>query len=282
MNSIESDSEDIMKIINKKFLINEWRDITQQKVSGIYKIVNKINGKYYVGSSKNILGENGRWSDHYNDLIKNAHYNTHLQRAWNKYGYLSFDFIIIQLSLLETLLQDEQYYLNIAKCEKHMCYNLRYQASGGDISDETKTKISKSSIKMWSDPIIRKKILSSQFVARKNSNYIKNLKEANNKSWTDERKTKQSKLAKSRWDINKQRMGGNGISHPRYDNTTYTFINNDKNETFVGTKYEFYSKYKLDKSKVYRLLSGERKKHKGWIVKLTQSSSQYQPSFPPE
>jgi group I intron endonuclease len=115
MNSIELDSEDIMKIINKKFLINEWRDITQQKVSGIYKIVNKINGKYYVGSSKNILGENGRWSDHSNDLIKGKHYNQKLQRAWNKCGYLSFDFIIIQLSSLETLLQDEQYYLNIAK-----------------------------------------------------------------------------------------------------------------------------------------------------------------------
>lgn len=29
-------------------------DIT--KISGIYKIINKINGKYYVGSSDNILG----------------------------------------------------------------------------------------------------------------------------------------------------------------------------------------------------------------------------------
>ena len=81
----------------------------------------------------------------------------------------------------------------------------------------------------------------------------------------------------------------------RYNITSYTnesinssldrnMIYNDiNNEIFVGTKYEFYSKYKLDKSKVYRLLYGERKKHKGWSVKPSPStSSPIPPIFPLE
>ena len=48
---------------------------------GIYKIINKVNGKYYVGSSLNI---NKRWSVHKSALSKNKHHNDHLQNAWNK------------------------------------------------------------------------------------------------------------------------------------------------------------------------------------------------------
>ena len=62
------------------------------KTSGIYKIVNKINGKYYVGSSKNIPV---RWSDHKETLNKSSHYNVHLQRSWKKYGNHNFEFVIV-------------------------------------------------------------------------------------------------------------------------------------------------------------------------------------------
>jgi hypothetical protein len=57
-----------------------------------------------------------------------------------------------------------------------MCYNLRYQASGGDISDETKIKISKSSIKMWSDPIIKEKYYQHNLLLVKISIILKTLK----------------------------------------------------------------------------------------------------------
>ena len=42
---------------------------------GIYKIVNSINNKIYVGSAKNIKK---RWSAHKSDLNKNKHHNKHL------------------------------------------------------------------------------------------------------------------------------------------------------------------------------------------------------------
>jgi len=50
------------------------------KISGIYKIINKIDGKYYVGSSQDI---NKRWNSHLNKLNKNNHINIHLQRKSN-------------------------------------------------------------------------------------------------------------------------------------------------------------------------------------------------------
>ena len=50
---------------------------------GVYKIVNTVNGKIYIGSSKNI---DRRWNEHIRVLELNAHNNQHLQNAWNKYG----------------------------------------------------------------------------------------------------------------------------------------------------------------------------------------------------
>ena len=61
------------------------------RISGIYKIVNKVNGKYYVGGSKNI---HKRWLEHKGLLRRNIHDNGHLQNAWNKYGEATFDFIV--------------------------------------------------------------------------------------------------------------------------------------------------------------------------------------------
>jgi group I intron endonuclease len=58
---------------------------------GIYKIVNQINGNFYVGSSKNIRR---RWKEHLQKLKSNNHQNILLQRSWNKYGENNFRFEI--------------------------------------------------------------------------------------------------------------------------------------------------------------------------------------------
>ena len=50
---------------------------------GIYKITNKQNEKFYIGSSTNI---EMRWCAHKSCLRRNVHSNQHLQNAWNKYG----------------------------------------------------------------------------------------------------------------------------------------------------------------------------------------------------
>lgn len=86
MNLTENESNDITKIIGKKFLINEWKDTTLQNVSGIYKIINKLNGKYYVGSA-NVISR--RWRDHIHKLKKDTHSNKQnkmeLATKWEMY-----------------------------------------------------------------------------------------------------------------------------------------------------------------------------------------------------
>ena len=57
--------------------------MAKEKISGIYKIENLIDGKVYIGQSINILR---RLADHKSSLKYNRHHNGYLQRAYNKYG----------------------------------------------------------------------------------------------------------------------------------------------------------------------------------------------------
>jgi group I intron endonuclease len=91
---------------------------------GIYKIKNKVTGKSYIGSSKQI---EKRWEQHLQTLKKGIHHSILLQRAWNKYEESSFQFEVLEECEEDVLLEREQRYLNM-KPE----YNVGLQASGGD------------------------------------------------------------------------------------------------------------------------------------------------------
>lgn len=129
----------------------------KNKISGIYKITNKVNGKFYIGSSIDIEDrcENHYYS-HRKMLNRGEHYNNHLQNAWNKYGEENFIFEVIELypSSIETkdkknktrLLILEQKYLDIlTPWKKEIGYNISKNSSGGNLGDEVNKKISKAS-----------------------------------------------------------------------------------------------------------------------------------------
>jgi len=132
-----------MNNTRKRLLPPECYDT--EKISGIYKIINKINGHYYVGSSKNFHGSYGRIASHIRRLIKNKHGNDYLQRAWNKYGQSNFEFRLIEPvePIKSTLYMVEQKYLDIAKIdhERGVCYNLKFIVGGGEMSEYSKQKI---------------------------------------------------------------------------------------------------------------------------------------------
>lgn len=60
--------------------------------TGIYKILNTVNNKVYVGSATHI---EKRWRDHKWYLNHDKHHNSHLQSSWNKYGTKAFEFSIL-------------------------------------------------------------------------------------------------------------------------------------------------------------------------------------------
>jgi len=141
-------------MLNKKEN-NLLKDTINKKTSGIYKIINKVNGKYYVGSSNDINGPHGRWYEHINNLKASRHDNNHLQKSWNKYGESAFEFVIIKEVPLDKLLSEEQIFLDIAKLEKNKTYNMNFLSTGGaGFTDHKHTEESKrkTSLKMKGVP----------------------------------------------------------------------------------------------------------------------------------
>ena len=55
--------------------------------SGIYKIVNIINGKFYIGSTKNIKE---RCAKHFSRLKNNSHHSVKFQNDYDIYGRDAF------------------------------------------------------------------------------------------------------------------------------------------------------------------------------------------------
>jgi hypothetical protein len=92
----ESEPKDTINITEIDLMKNQCKNIGI--TSGIYKIINKIDGKYYVGSSKNItMGCDCRFKSHLRYLKSNNHSNDYLQYAWNKYKKDSFEFKIVEV-----------------------------------------------------------------------------------------------------------------------------------------------------------------------------------------
>jgi group I intron endonuclease len=59
----------------------------------IYKIINLVNDKFYVGSTTN---KKVRFREHRKQLRGNRHHCKHLQAAWNRYGEAKFVFVVIE------------------------------------------------------------------------------------------------------------------------------------------------------------------------------------------
>lgn len=108
-------------------------------ISGVYRIINTVNEKCYIGSSGDIKR---RWRDHKTRLRRGKHCNQHLQRAWNKYGEENFKFEIIEAIPTEKHRIDaEQFYIDYYSPE----YNIDPKAGRGlGFAKETLEKFSKN------------------------------------------------------------------------------------------------------------------------------------------
>lgn len=106
--------------------------------SGIYKIVNTITNKFYIGSAANCYK---RWAAHKSYLNNNHHHSQHLQNAWNKYGVENFKFEIIEKCEKENLILREQYFINSLNPEYNIC-PIAGTSAGRKLTEEHKKKLS--------------------------------------------------------------------------------------------------------------------------------------------
>ena len=160
-------------------------DIT--KKSGIYKILNNITGKYYIGSSQNMYK---RCIHHRARLRLGKHSNKYLQSAWNKHGESAFTYHTVEFVEINSLLLKEQCYLEECKNNKDTNYNLAYDAyaptRGMRHTDEMKLKLSK----------LKKGKVPYKATEQSRSRLSKTLK---GRKKSDECKLKMSVAAKRRW-----------------------------------------------------------------------------------
>lgn len=113
--------------------------------SGIYKITCTANGKVYIGSAVDF---GNRKRQHFHALRHNKHKNKHLQNAYNKYGEASFIFRVVEYCSPETLIEREQYYIDLYDVV-NSGFNLNPLAGsslGIVRSEETRQRISESGI----------------------------------------------------------------------------------------------------------------------------------------
>jgi len=110
--------------------------MVREKISGIYCIENIINGKKYIGQSKDV-GQ--RLYGHKSDS-KNT--DSHLYRSIKKHGWENFKITTIKECDISQLDYFEKYYIKKFKTyKKEFGYNKTMGGTEYEVTDETREKI---------------------------------------------------------------------------------------------------------------------------------------------
>jgi len=150
---------------------------------GVYTILHKTSGKFYVGSSNNI---SNRIVTHKRELKRNSHHCNHLQRAWNLYGENEFEFKeFIETINLQKAREVEQVYIDLFIKDK--LYNTKNKAIGAASGEFNPAKKSN-----WHMKFVMKNVSDEERKRR----YGKMLGVKN----TDETKKLKSLASKARWE----------------------------------------------------------------------------------
>lgn len=107
---------------------------------GIYRIYNKVNGKSYIGQSKNV---EGRLRAHFCYLRLGSHWNCHLQSAFLLYGAENFEHQLVEVCEETELTQREEYWIDAALYYAGV-YNLARPEDNKKVSVETRRKHSEN------------------------------------------------------------------------------------------------------------------------------------------
>lgn len=149
----------------------------------IYKIINILNSKFYVGRSNNV---NFRWKQHLDMLKKGEHHSIHFQNAWEKYGENVWSFEVYK----EIDTGDEELDLKIAKeieqcfldelMPQNLLYNRSYSSLTGALKGEDHPFYNKHPSEWMGDGFERAKESLRGKVGEKNSFYGKHHTEETN------------------------------------------------------------------------------------------------------
>lgn len=101
--------------VNQRDLI---RNENNKKI-GIYSWVNKVNGKFYIGSGNSLYL---RISDYYQNWYILSRSSLFIVKAFVKYGMKNFSLVILEYSDKKNLILCEQKWINLLKPQ----YNIKF------------------------------------------------------------------------------------------------------------------------------------------------------------
>jgi group I intron endonuclease len=203
--------------------------------AGIYRIINKANNRFYIGSSSNI---ELRIKKHIRLLKKGTHENEYMQNDFKK-THGSFDYeIVCLIDCEQTRLEKETELILASHDNQNFCYNINKTAYvvGRVKTMEGLLRIQKTASenakKLWDNPEFRHKHQQLTQSSEWKNKVIAKTIEANSKTY----------------DI--------------------VLISPDGYEYIIGRNLsEFCRQHILPKSALYGLVSGRYKNVKGWVVK---------------
>lgn len=164
------------------FILDEISE-AELKNNGVYKIINIINGKFYIGST--FRGFKERFKEHCAYYERSRHKNQMpiLWNAFDKYGIINFKVEILEVinhEKRELILQREEYYINELNPSYNVCKEPTKGGSpnkGRKLSQEWKDNISKKSSEYKHDETTLKIVTKNN-----KSNGVKTIFEKNGKT----------------------------------------------------------------------------------------------------
>lgn len=284
--NVKTDNLDTTIEIKKNSIKNEWSITTKLIVIKllappplIYLIKNNITGGKYVGQTRREVKY--RWNCH----VKSTK-DYPLHRSIRKHGVENFTFSILETSpTYESLDELERKHIKSQKSyikDGFGGYNLTTGGSGPKYySEETRQKIGLSGKGRVSTrrgiPLTEshRQILSNILSGENNPNYGKHhsdevkekiAKTKRGKILSDNHKDKIRKSSlralENISDESWKRICDAGIKN--LDMRIYTFRNKFTSVVFTGYRHELYTKYKLNKNLLRRMIKGELTHTKGW------------------
>lgn len=143
----------------------------------IYSILNKSNGKIYVGLTEQ--GKN-RFTQHRYKLRKNIHQNPHLQSSWNKYGEYVFEFNILEHCPDEKLGENEDWWINYFDSKNpKKGYNLKDGGNSGfKFREDARKRMSSSHMGKFHSDETKKRMSDAHKGVKKSKEHCRHISES--------------------------------------------------------------------------------------------------------
>lgn len=208
---------------------------------GIYCILNKVDGKRYIGQSIDI---DTRKNHHFGDLRRGEHKNSYLQHSFNKYGENSFVFSILEYcSSKDELNEREKYWISFYDTtNRSKGYNL---TTGGDANTEF--------------TIERRMNISNSLKGNKHPMYGKHHSKETRKKMSKSRKGERNGMygkhhsKETKQKISKAHKGKNnglfGENHPMYGKSLSEETRNKISDAIKGENHPMYGKHHSEEVK---------------------------------